>query len=71
MDSLGIECEVASYLEALAALFFMQQDRHPVRAAITYRHSLRALNETDALRVALGGQSALRGAPLESPRSRA
>lgn len=49
--------EVHLFLEALADWFFIQQDRHPVRAAVTYRHTLRALGEADALRVELGGQS--------------
>jgi hypothetical protein len=72
MDHIAIEREVNTYLEALSDLFFTQADRHPVHARITYRHTLRALYETDALRVELGGRSVLRPCmPIEAPRSRA
>jgi hypothetical protein len=58
-----IEREVGAFLEGLADLYFTQQDRHPEKAKVTYRHSLKALYETDSLRVALGGRSCLRPDP--------
>lgn len=58
-DGDKVEQEVHAFLEALADWYFTQRKRHPVRGAITYRHTLRALGESDALRVELGAPSVL------------